>query len=69
MKHVHSIDLEDKKIVLKASQAQDNGGIQKMVDMSISTYNDKISSNISMMINDNHKILMKKLSALIRHDI
>ena len=69
MKHVHSIDLEDKKIVLKSSQAQDNGGIQKMVDMSISTYNDKISSNISMMINDNHKILMKKLSALIRHDI
>ena len=69
MKHVHSIDLEHKKIVLKASQAQDNGGIQKMVDMSILTYNDKITSNISMMINDNHKILMKKLSALIRHDI
>ena len=69
MKHVHSIDLEDKKIVLKASQAQDNGGVQKMIDMSISTYNDKITSNISMMINDNHKILMKKLSALIRHDI
>ena len=69
MKHVHSIDLEDKKIVLKASQAQDNGEVQKMIDMSISTYNDKITSNISMMINDNHKILMKKLSALIRHDI
>ena len=69
MKHVNSIDLEDKKIILKASQPQDNGGIQKTVDMSISIYNDKITSNISMMINDNHKILMKKLSALIRHDI
>ena len=55
MKHVNSINLEDKKIILKASQAQDNGGIQKIVDMSISIYNDKITSNISMMTNDNHK--------------
>ena len=55
MKHVNSIDLEDKKITLKASQTQDNGGIQKIVDMSISIYNDKITSNISMMTNDNHK--------------
>ena len=54
MKHVNSIHLEDKKIILKASQAQDNGGIQKIVDMSISIYNDKITSNISMMTNDNH---------------
>ena len=54
MKHVNSIYLEDKKIILKASQAQDNGGIQKIVDMSISIYNDKITSNISMMTNDNH---------------
>ena len=61
MKHVHSIDLEDKKIVLKASQAQDNGGVQKMIDMSISTYNDKITSNISMMINDNHKNINKEI--------
>ena len=28
MKHVNSINLEDKKIILKASQAQDNGGIK-----------------------------------------
>ena len=55
MKHVNSIYLEDKKIILKASQAQDNGEIQKIVDMSISIYNDKITSNISMMTNDNHK--------------
>ena len=54
MKPVNSINLEDKKIILKASQAQDNGGIQKIVDMSISIYNDKITSNISMMTNDNH---------------
>ena len=46
MKHANSIDLEDKKIILKASQAQDNGGVQKTVDMSISIYNDKITSNI-----------------------
>ena len=54
MKQDNSIYLEDKKIILKASQAQDNGGIQKIVDMSISIYNDKITSNISMMTNDNH---------------
>ena len=57
MKHVNSIYLEDKKIILKASQAQDNGGIQKIVDMSISIYNDKITSNISMMTNDNHNFI------------
>ena len=57
MKHVNSIDLEDKKIILKASQPQDNGGIQKTVDMSISIYNDKITSNISMMTNDNHNFI------------
>ena len=50
-----------KKIILKASQAQDNGGIQKIVDMSISIYNDKITSNISMMINDNHKNINKEI--------
>ena len=36
------------------NQAQDNSGIQKIVDMSISIDNDKITSNISMMTNDNH---------------
>ena len=46
MKQDNSIFLEDKKIILKASQAQDNGGVQKTVDMSISIYNDKITSNI-----------------------
>ena len=55
MKQVNSIYLENKQIILKASKAQDNGGIQKIVDMSISIYNDKITSNISMMENDNHK--------------
>ena len=54
MKQDNSIYQEDKKIILKASQAQDNGEIQKIVDMSISIYNDKITSNISMMTNDNH---------------
>ena len=54
MKQVNSIYLEDKQIILKASQAHDNSGIQKILDMSISIYNDKITSNISMMTNDNH---------------
>ena len=61
MKQDNSIYLEDKKIILKASQAQDNGGIQKIVDMSISIYNDKITSNISMMTNDNHKNFTKNI--------
>ena len=59
MKQVNSIYLENKQIILKASKAQDNGGIQKIVDMSISIYNDKITSNISMMTNDNHKNFTK----------
>ena len=54
MKQDNSIYVEDKQIILKASQAQDNSGIQKILDMSISIYNDKITSNISMMTNDNH---------------
>ena len=54
MKQDNSIYLEDKQIISKASQAQDNSGIQKILDMSISIYNDKITSNISMMTNDNH---------------
>ena len=62
MKQDNSIFLEDKKIILKASQAQDNGGIQKIVDMSISIYNDKITSNISMMTTDNHKSFTKNIN-------
>ena len=54
MKQDNSIYLEDQQIILKASQAQVNSGIQKILDMSISIYNDKITSNISMMTNDNH---------------
>ena len=55
MKQDNSIYLEDQQIILKASQAQVNSGIQKILDMSISIYNDKITSKISMMTNDNHK--------------
>ena len=60
MKQDNSIYLEDKKIILKASQAQDNSGIQKILDMSISIYNDKITSNTSMVTNDNHKNFTQK---------
>ena len=69
----NSIYLEDKQIILKSPQAEDNSGIQKILDMPISIYNDKITRNISMMTTDNHKVsqktLMKKLSAPIRYDI
>ena len=50
-----------KKNILKASQEQDNGGIGKIVDMSISIYNDKIISDISMMTNDNHKSINEEI--------
>ena len=36
MKQDNSIYLEDKQIISKASQAKDNSGIQKILDMSIS---------------------------------
>ena len=66
MKHINSICLEDKKIILKASQAQDNSGIQKIVDMSISIYDDKITSNIEMMTNDNHENFTKHINEEIK---
>ena len=50
-----------KKIILKASQEQDNGGIGKIVDMSVSIYNDKIISDILMMTNDNHKNINEEI--------
>ena len=65
MKQDNSIYLQDKKIILKASQAQDNSRIQKILDMSISIYNDKITSNISMMTNDNHENVTKNIDVVI----
>ena len=65
MKQDNSIYVEDKQIILKASQAQDNSGIQKILDMSISIYNDKITSNISMMTNDNHENVTKNIDEVI----
>ena len=65
MKQDNSIYLEDKQIISKASQAQDNSGIQKILDMSISIYNDKITSNISMMTNDNHENVTKIIDEVI----
>ena len=62
MKQVNSICLEDKQIILKASQEHDNSGIQKILDMLISIYNDKLASNISMMTNDNHKNFTKNIN-------
>ena len=41
------ISIDNKKIILKTSQTDDYNGIQKKLNMSISIYNDKITSNIS----------------------
>ena len=60
MKQDNSIYLENKKIKLKGSQAHDNSGIKKILDISTWIYNDKITSNISMMTNDNHRNFTKK---------
>ena len=49
----HYVQLVNPRKILK-SQTEDNSGIKKKLDMSISIYNDKITSNISMMTNDNH---------------
>ena len=56
MKNDNSIYLEDKKIILKTSQTEDISGIQKKLDMSILVYNDKITSNISIITNDDHNL-------------
>ena len=47
MKQVIIIYIDDKKIILNTSQTDDYNGIQKKLNMSISIYNDKITSNIS----------------------
>ena len=70
MKHNNSIYLEDKHITLKTSQTENISGIKKKkIDMSIWVYNDKITSNISMIITISQNTLMKRLSAPIRYDI
>ena len=47
MKQDITIYIDDKKIILNTSQTDDYNGIQKKLNMSISIYNDKITSNIS----------------------
>ena len=42
------ISIDNKKIILNTSQTDDYNGIQKKLNMSISIYIDKITSNISM---------------------
>ena len=56
----HYVQLVNPRKILK-SQTEDNSGIKKKLDMSISIYNDKITSNISMMNNDNHKNFTKNI--------
>ena len=43
-----TISIDNKKIILNTSQTDDYNGIQKKLNMSISIYIDKITSNISM---------------------
>ena len=48
MKQDMTISIDDEKIILNTSQADDYNGIKKKLNMSISIHNDKITSNISM---------------------
>ena len=48
MKQDITIYIYDKKIILNTSQTDDYNGIQKKLNMLISIYHDKITSNISM---------------------
>ena len=48
MKQDITIYIDDKKIILNTSQTDAYNGIQKKLNMLISIYNDKITSNISM---------------------
>ena len=43
-----TISINNKNIILNTSQTDDYNGIQKKLNMSISIYIDKITSNISM---------------------
>ena len=47
MKQDVTISIDDEKVVLNASQTDDYNGIKKKLNMSISIYNVKITSNIS----------------------
>ena len=47
MKQDIIIYIDDKTIILNTSQADDYNGIQRKLNMSVSIYNDKITSNIS----------------------
>ena len=48
MKQDITIYIDDKKIILNTSQTDDYNGIKKKLNMLISIYHDKITSNISM---------------------
>ena len=60
-----SIYVEDNKILLKASQIENNIGIQKKLDVSISIYNDKINSDIVITVNDNYTNFIKNVNTKI----
>ena len=47
---------------MKISQREDYHGIQKKMNISISTYNDKITCNISTMTNEHHKNFAKDVN-------
>ena len=47
MKQDMTISIDDEKVILNTSQTDYYNGIKKKLNMSISVYNDKITSNIS----------------------
>ena len=62
MKEDNTICIEGKQIILNVSQKENCNGIQEEPNISVSIYNDKITSNISTMINGNHKNFTKNVS-------
>ena len=59
MKQDITICMEGERIILKVSQTEDYYGIQKKINISISIYNDRITSNISTMTNEHRKNFTK----------
>ena len=61
MKQDTTISIDDEKIILNTSQTNDYDEIQKKLNISISVYNDKITSNISTTSNNFTKDVDKEI--------
>ena len=61
MKQDTTTSIDNKKIILNTSQTGDYNGIKKKLNMSVSIYNDKITSNISTTSKNFTKDLNKEI--------